>query len=333
MNLVYASNDAYVRHLAVSMCSLFDRNRQCPAITVYVLSLGLSKEHVDGLEQIAKEYGRELVLLEMGELKERFGFQVDTGGYDISIMARLFLGEMLPEKVRRVLYLDCDTVVVQPLRGLWETELGECLVGAVMEPTIYPEVKEAIDLNDADPYYNSGVLLVDVTRWREEGIQEKLVDFWRKKGGKLFASDQDVLNGSLKGKIKPLPPRYNFFTNYRYFSYGDLIRRCPCYRAVTREMFAAAKKRPAVIHYMGDERPWIRGNWNHYRRAYERYLAMTAWAGAPKEKGKELYMLAYHVMDYVTVLCPKARWLISRKLGRKMIEARAKARDEARDEG
>lgn len=324
MNIVYSANEGYVRHLGTSMCSLLDRNRGCQSITVYVISLGLSEESVKGLEEIAERYGREVVVTELGDIRDRFDFQVDTGGYDISIMGRLFMGELLPDHVERVLYLDCDTVVVQPLKKLWSVSLEGHVMAAVMEPTIYKKVKESIGLGEKDAYFNSGVLLIDLKQWREQGIQKQLVDFWREKEGKLFASDQDVLNGALKGSIKPLPPRYNFFTNYRYFSYGDLVRRSPSYRAVTEEMFVVAKKFPAIIHYMGDERPWIAGNLNHYRRAYEIYLEQTPWAGTPKEKGKELYMLAYHLMDYVTVLWPEVRWIISARMGMKMVEARSK---------
>ena len=324
MNVVYASNDAYVRHLGTSMFSLFDRNRSCPSITVYVLSLGLSDDSRKGLTEIAGQYGRRLIFEEMGDLRERFDFQADTGGYDISIMSRLFMGDVLPDCVNRVLYLDCDTVIVRSLERLWNADLEGKTAGAVMEPTIYEAVKESIGLGKEDPYFNSGMLLGDLRRWREEGVQRRLLEFWRAKGGKLFASDQDVLNGTLRGEIKSLPPVYNFFTNYRYFSYGDLIRRSPSYRAVTEEMFGEAKKRPAVIHYMGDERPWVRGNLNHYRKAYEAYLAQTPWAGTPRERGRELYMLAYHILDYVTVLWPEVRWLISRKLGMRMVEARGR---------
>ena len=323
MNVVYASNDAYVRHLGTSMCSLFDRNRSCQSITVYILSLGLSEDSRAKLEEIAGQYGRGLVFAEVGDLESRFDFPVDTGGYDLSIMSRLFMGELLPDSVKKVLYLDCDTVVAQPLKGLWDGDLEGRIMGAVMEPTIYEAVKDSIGIGRNQPYFNSGVLLVDLEQWRQKKVQSRLLDFWREKGGKLFASDQDVLNGVLKGEIKPLDPRYNFFTNYRYFSYEDLARHSSSYRAVTMEMFGEAKKHPAIIHYMGDERPWIRGNRNHYRRAYETSLAKTPWAGTPKEKGRELYMAAYHVLDYVTVLWPEIRWMISRKLGMRMVEARA----------
>ena len=322
--VVYASNDGFARHLGTSMCSLFDKNEGFGEITVYVLSMGLSEESRDSLKKIADRYHRSLIFLEMGDLKDRFDYEVDLGGYDISIMLRLFMGEMLPMEVERVLYLDCDTVVAQSLKRLWKEELGENIVGAVMEPTIYREVKESIGLGQEDAYYNSGVLLVNLKRWRREQVQQQLLDFWKGKGGKLFASDQDVINGTLRGRIRTLPPKYNFFTNYRYFSYRTLVQHTCTYRGVTKAELASAKRHPVIIHYMGDERPWIAGNLNHYRRAYERYLAKTPWAGMPKEKGKELYMLAYHMLDHVTAVCPAVRWEISRRLGMKLVESRKK---------
>ena len=261
----------------------------------------------------------------MDDLRERIGYEVDTGGFDISIMLRLFMGDMLPETVERVLYLDCDTVVLQSLKHLWKENLEGSIVGAVMEPTIYETVKETIDLGEEDPYYNSGVLLVDLKQWREQEIQKKLLEFWKSRGGKLFASDQDVINGTLKGQIHTLMPRYNFFTNYRYFSYRELVHLGKTYKAVTPRELQIAKKHPSIIHYMGDERPWIAGNLNHYRRAYELYLAKTPWAGAAKEHGKRTYMLAYHMLDYATAICPPVRRMVSRKLGMKLVERRKKS--------
>ena len=326
LEVVYASNDGYARHLGVSLCSLLDRNQDMEEIRVHILSMGISRENQARLQRLADRYERKLIFVEIENLEGRFDYPVDTGGYDISIMLRLFMAEALPKELDRVLYLDCDTVVAQSLKHLWNVRLGDRIAGAVMEPTIYKEVKESIGLGPEDGYFNSGVLLVNLKKWREENIQEKLLEFWKEKGGKLFASDQDVINGTLKGRILPLPPRYNFFTNYRYFFYRSLLRVSPSYRAVTWAEFREAKRHPFIIHYMGDERPWIAGNLNHYRKAYERYLAQTEWAKTPKEKGKRLYMLAYHGLDYLTVLCPSARFAISRSMGMRFVENRKKDR-------
>lgn len=322
MDIVYASNDNYARHLAVSLYSLLDHNQNSETITVYILSLGLSVENQNHLRLVADTFSRRLVFIELGDLKERFAHQVDTGGFDLSIMARLFVGEVLPEPVMRVLYLDCDTVVLRSLEGLWETELHDFLAGAVMEPTIYPEIKKQIGLGENDPYFNSGVLLIDMKKWREERAQEKLLGFYQRMGGNLFAGDQDTINGALKGRIRPLSPAYNFFTNYRYFHYSHLVRLSPLYEKVPREIFRHAKRHPAIVHYMGDERPWIRGNFNHYRRAYDTYLEQTPWAGTGKEEGKRLYMILYHLMDYATFLCPPVRDLVSRRFGMAVINSR-----------
>ena len=49
--------------------------------------------------------------MELGNLKERFPYKIDTRGFDISAMGRLFAPKVLPESVERALYLDCDTIV------------------------------------------------------------------------------------------------------------------------------------------------------------------------------------------------------------------------------
>ena len=49
---------------------------------------------------------------------------------------------------------------------------------------------------------------------------------------------------------------------------------------------------------------------------------MTPWKGAKKQAGKRVYMLLYHGMDYLTVVCPALRWEISRRLGMKVVDAR-----------
>jgi lipopolysaccharide biosynthesis glycosyltransferase len=324
MNVVYASNDGYARHLGTSLYSLLDRNRDFAEISVYVLTLGLSEENQGKLRKIAEHFGRRLIFLNLDDLLERIGYEVDTGGFDISVMLRLFMGDMLPESVERVLYLDCDTVVLQSLKHLWKEELEGKIVGAVMEPTIYQAVKESIDLGEDDPYYNSGVLLVDLKQWREQEIQKKLLGFWKSKGGKLFASDQDVINGTLKGQIHTLMPRYNFFTNYRYFQYNTLVQLCDAYRAVGKKEFAAAKRKPVIIHFLGDERPWIRGNHNHYGKWYRKYLAMTPWKDMPTQKGKFWYMQLWWCFNQITRICPAFRLAISRRLGMKVIDDRKK---------
>ena len=45
MNIVYASNDGYARHLAVSMYSLLEHNSEAEELTIYLLSVLMSEEY------------------------------------------------------------------------------------------------------------------------------------------------------------------------------------------------------------------------------------------------------------------------------------------------
>lgn len=328
-NIIYVSNDGYAGHLAASMYSLMDNNRNIRNMDIYVLSVGMSARYQERLRTVAETFHRTLHVVELGNLEERFGFDIDTRGFDISAMGRLFAPQVLPQYVKKALYLDCDTIVCRSIRPLYETELGDNLVGMVMEPTVYKEMKESIGLGKDEPYYNSGVLLMALGRWREEDVLRQLLHFYESCQGRLFACDQDTINGALKGRIKALPVKYNYFTNYRYFRYSTLCSLCGAYRETGREVYEEAGRAPVIIHYLGDERPWIAGNHNHYRRLYEYYLAKTPWKGTPKQTGKERYMHMWWVFNRLTWLCPPFRLWISRRLGMKLVDSRRKSHKSA----
>ena len=113
---------------------------------VYILSVGMSEAYLERLASVAGKFSRSLHVAELGKLRDRFDYEVDTRGFDISAMGRLFAPRVLPDCVRKALYLDCDTIVNGSIRPLYETELGSHLVGMVMEPTVYREMKESIGM-------------------------------------------------------------------------------------------------------------------------------------------------------------------------------------------
>lgn len=315
MHVVYASDDGFCPHLAVSMFSLLDHNEN-EDVELHILANGICEENRERLEGIAEGFGRDIHFYEMDGLAEGLSLRVeglDTGKFHITTLARLLVGSILPEDISRVLYLDADTVVLRSLRKLYETPLRQCVAAAVAEPTIYPQVKEEIGLEQNEPYFNAGVLLLNLKCWREEGLEEQAFAYYRKKQGKLAFNDQDVINAVLRDRMAVLPQKNNFFSNYYYFHYETLRQMAPWYGSCeTADSFAQARSHPVIVHFAGDERPWIGGSRNPYRRAYQLYLRATPWADMPKTEGKRLYMAVYHVMNLLTWLAPKTRQLISR---------------------
>jgi len=86
MNILYGANENYVRYLAASLISLLENNRDFESIKIFILSFGISKESKEKLTRQVKDYDREIVFLELSDLKNRFDYNIDTGSYDISVI-------------------------------------------------------------------------------------------------------------------------------------------------------------------------------------------------------------------------------------------------------
>lgn len=318
MNIVLASNDGFVQHLSVTLISLLENNRWCPRVDVYILSLGISPANQALLEKMVAPYACRLHFIPLSDIHTYYDFNIDTGRFNPIILGRLFIARLLPPEVERLIYFDCDIVIAKSVQKLWETDLDDCIGAMAMEPTANPEIKRQIGFGDHDPYYNSGVLLIDMNKWREKGIEDQLISYFAAKGGKLMFADQDLLNVILKGSLKLIRPTFNFYAPYKYHRHGTLVKKVPAYAQISKDEYNAAKRDPSVVHFLGHERPWMRGNLNPYRRLYHHYLAMTPFKDAKPVPGKELYLFCFHVMEWLTVLCPPLRTFISNTWGLKV---------------
>lgn len=311
MNIVYIANEKFAVHLGVSLYSLYERNRYEKYIRVFIISTGIGEDSLGKLKNIANKFCREVEIIELGNTSGYFDTGMQDATFDISKMGRLLVGEILPGDVDRVLYLDCDMVILHSIKNLYNTDLGKNIVAAVEEPTVLERVRYEIGLDYEASYVNAGLLLIDLKKWREKNLGEKTISYSRSIWDRSLFGEQDAINGVLRWKIKKLPPKYNFFSNYKYFSYNSFVKVYAARLSYTKRDLEQAKKRPVILHYAGDERPWIAGSFNPYKRAYDYFKKKTPFKDVPIEKGKCLYMALYHIMDLLTLVCPKVRKKIS----------------------
>ena len=83
---------------------------------------------------------------------------------------------MLPDDINRILYLDGDTLVLKDLSNFYNIDLGDKVLGMCPEPTVDKGRRKFLALGEV-PYHNSGVLLIDLKRWRREEIGKKVINF------------------------------------------------------------------------------------------------------------------------------------------------------------
>lgn len=307
MNILYTVNNKFVPQIGAGICSVCENNREEDKIHFYVFSLGITEHNKEKLNQLVGDYGRKISIIEIEDMQNYLDFEFDTLGWNPVILARLFMSKILPEDLEKILYLDGDTIVCGSLRGLWNYNLQNKTLGMSVEPTVDRQRKNELGLRDYY-YHNSGVLMVDLARWRQIGAEKKIIDFYKEKNGKLFAADQDAINGALKDEICQIPPKYNFCNIYYQYPYKFLCKLMNPLSYFSESVFRDSVENPVIIHYLGEERPWRRGNAHRYKSDYNRYLSMTVWRGTPQEEGWEFYFLCWKIFNFLTKPFPQLRY-------------------------
>lgn len=304
MNILYTVDDAFVPQLAAGMCSIFENNRDAQDIDVYVFGQGISDGHARMLDEFAHGYGRRIHLIDISNLMDLIGIDFDTKGWKNIVLARLVMARLLPMDVHRVLYLDGDTIVRRSLQPLWDMDLGGSTLCMVAEPTVDRNRLGKIGLAGR-PYYNAGVLFVDLDAWRATDAERRVLSCIEHEGARLFANDQDAINITLADEIKQISPAYNYANTFDIYPYRFLAKLVPTW--VDREMFDAARKDPTIIHYLGEERPWRRGNTHRFKDDYLHYLSLTPFSDAPLEEGWTSYFRLWNVFNVLTHPFPALR--------------------------
>lgn len=255
--VAYNADDNYAKYLGISMLSLFEANKEFKGIDVYIMDCGISDKNKEKLVKIADEYGRRIFFASMKDFIS--GLKLNMGHKKIAsaTYARLFLSSVVPETYKKVLYLDCDTIIMDNLSSLWKTDLKDFFAAGVRD-TVERYAVTRIGLTKRDLYVNAGVLLVNLSAWRKHNIQKAFLDFIEKFGGNVPFHDQGIINGVCGKSIFALSPRYNVTSNMFTFT-SDSIRKIYYMDSYYSEKeLTEARKNPAILHFTTGlvGRPW-----------------------------------------------------------------------------
>jgi len=283
LTVVYSSDDAYAQHAGVSMTSLFEHHRRAESIHAYMISNGISPGNRSRLEAVCAAYGRRLTFVDFETLAPKLRLNIG-GSISASSYARLFIAGIVGPDEERALYLDCDTIVTGNLEALWKMDLGDACIAGVRD-TVGARTKREIGIGEDDLYVNAGVLLIDVRKWRERGVEAKFLRFIDERGGRVYHHDQGAINGVLHGECMPLPPKYNAMSVLFSMRREELLAYYGMEGYYDEAELDEAIASPAVLHYTPAfvGRPWVRGCKHPYRRAYLASLDKSPWRGAPPQ--------------------------------------------------
>lgn len=208
-----------------------------------------------------------------------------TGWVSAAAYLRLALPEAVPDQPV-VLYLDADTLVLRDLRPLLHQPLDGAPLAAVRDPQ-NPIVGTGIALPGCDrirvprgrEYFNSGVMLLDLTACAELGVFERARRFLTEFPGEIRLWDQDALNVAVDDRWQRLDRCWNTFAMSALAAQPGFFHHTaePVMPLVD---LLADEYTAAVLHFAGPVKPW------HddfppvpLRTLYRRFLPAVAMAG------------------------------------------------------
>ena len=126
---------------------------------------------------------------------------------------RAFIPLLFP-LYKKAVYIDSDTILRGDIGELYDVELGDKAMAAMVDPkvTTIPEFRDYVDNALGVPheeYVNSGVQVMNLRRMRKCKYLSTMIELIKKYDADLVAPDQDYLNVILKGQIVHLDPKWN----------------------------------------------------------------------------------------------------------------------------
>ena len=309
LNVLYACDENYAPFAGVSMTSLFMNNRDLDRIRVYLVLDNVSEENQARYRELARQYGREVVLIDAKDVVEKIkalNIPMYRGSYTTNF--RLFFTDYIQDPMDKLLYLDCDTLITGSLRPLLELDMGDNWLAMVMGSMMLRRSK----VFDYQAPYNAGVLLVNVDLWRAEAVAEKLLNHTTHVRAQYVNPDQDLLNVVCAGHIMCLPPEYNFPPIHRVVSDKIYYREAkPDF--YTPDQIQNAREHPVILHtyrFLG-QFPWHKDTLHPDVELFDRYMAASPWKDYQKKPASQA--LSFRVERVLYQILPRGAffWLLN----------------------
>lgn len=211
--IFFATDDNYIPFLDVALRSLIENASTEYHYIINVLNTGLNHAGVEKVKKLEND-NFTINFCDVSNHVEPIKNKL-RNVYHFSLVTyyRLFIESMFPE-YDKVLYLDCDIVVLGDISKLYNTPLENNLVAACREQIIcsQPVFRDYVKLTmgiEPEMYFNAGILVMNLKEFRKCKIEDKFSFLINKYNFDVLDPDQSYLNVLCKGKVKHLPIGWN----------------------------------------------------------------------------------------------------------------------------
>ena len=276
INIVFASDNNYAQHTAVAMASVLVNTKVPQKIQFYLIDDKIQPENKEKITKTVQNLGGniEFIKIKNSRLEDCYV----SGELSRASYFRLDIANILDESIEKIIYLDCDLLVYDDIEKMWQLDMGgkpvaaTCDLGIMASARVRKQKNNFIGLPFDAPYFNAGVLMMDLKKWRDGNYAEAIIALATQ--NKYPNHDQDALNKFFMNNWQEIPlrwdvipPVFNLFL--KIVTKPDL-----------RKKAIAAKLNPAIFHYAGGYKPWEYEIHNGFNEKYYEYLKLTEYKDA-----------------------------------------------------
>ncbi|MCQ2744694.1 MAG: glycosyltransferase family 8 protein, partial [bacterium] len=272
VNICISCDDNYSKYAGVVIASVLANFKSDENLNIYILDGGISdikKQQILSLKSM-KNCNINFVKINENDFEDYK--EVCTHKYlTIAACYRLKLASLLPD-VDKVIYFDCDIIVNSDLTNLFNIDIEDYAIAGVKDIN-----KKMLKRNPN--YINSGVLLLNLDKWRKDNIEQKLLEFTKANIDNIKTGDQEIINRCLSDYIKIIDDKWNVqssnFTNRSSYT-----------------------SEPKIIHFVSKNKPWGLKSFSYHKNLYFKYLQLTPWKLDDKELKQALKSTALSYFKY-----------------------------------
>lgn len=215
MNIFFAVDKNYLPYLYIAINSMLRNSSLADTFNIYVMQTDFTNAEKNALENLktVKDFNINYVNVDTSLLEK-------CRKKDYHINLTTFYRYLIPEMVTdidKAIYLDVDILVKRSLNSLWKIDLEDYYIGAVPDFYFIDDVdnhKNQIGLKDTSVYINAGVLLLNLKKFKEDKISQKLISESIKQQKVFSLGDQDALNVVCEDNIQIISNVYNYQSLY-----------------------------------------------------------------------------------------------------------------------
>ena len=276
INIVFASDNNYAQHTAVAMASVLVNTKVPQKIQFYLIDDEIQQENKEKITKTVQNLGGNIEFIKIKNSKLEDCYV--SGELSRASYFRLDIANILDENIEKIIYLDCDLLVYDDIEKMWQLDMGgkpvaaTCDLGIMASARVRKQKNKFIGLPFDAPYFNAGVLIMDLKKWRDDNYAEAIIALATQ--NKYPNHDQDALNKFFMNNWQEIPlrwdvipPVFNLFL--KILTKPDL-----------RQKAIEAKLNPAIFHYAGGYKPWEYEIHNGFNDKYYEYLKLTEYKDA-----------------------------------------------------